>query len=26
MKKAQEVAADRMRGIMGQMGMNIPGM
>jgi len=26
MKKAQEVAADRMRGIMSQMGMNIPGM
>lgn len=26
MKKAQEVAADRMRGVMGQMGLNIPGM
>lgn len=26
MKKAQEIAADRMRGVMGQMGINIPGM
>lgn len=26
MKKAQEIAADRMRGVMGQMGLNIPGM
>lgn len=26
MKKAQEVAAERMRGVMGQMGLNIPGM
>lgn len=26
MKKAQEIAAERMRGVMGQMGLNIPGM
>ncbi len=26
MKKAQEIAADRMRGVMGQMGLNLPGM
>ena len=26
MKKAQEIAADRMKGIMGQMGLNMPGM
>jgi len=26
MKKAQEIAAERMRGVMSQMGMNIPGM
>lgn len=26
MKKAQEVAADRMRWVMGQMGLNIPGL
>lgn len=26
MKKAQEIAAERMRGVMGQMGINIPGM
>ena len=26
MKKAQEVAADKMRGVMGQMGLNIPGL
>lgn len=26
MKKAQEIAADRMKGVMGQMGLNLPGM
>ena len=26
MKKAQEIAVERMRGVMGQMGLNIPGM
>ena len=26
MKKAQEIAAERMRGVMGQMGLNLPGM
>jgi DNA-binding protein YbaB len=26
MKKAQEIAAERMRGVMGQMGLNMPGM
>lgn len=26
MKKAQEIAADRMRGVMSQMGLNMPGM
>jgi hypothetical protein len=26
MKKAQEVAADKMRGVMWQMGLNIPGL
>lgn len=26
MKKAQEIAAERMRGVMGQMGINFPGM
>jgi DNA-binding protein YbaB len=26
MKKAQEIAATRMRGVMGQMGLNFPGM
>ncbi len=26
MKKAQEIAADRMKGIMSQMGLNMPGM
>jgi DNA-binding protein YbaB len=26
MKKAQEIAADRMKGVMSQMGLNIPGM
>lgn len=26
MKKAQEVAAEKMQGVMGQMGMNLPGM
>jgi DNA-binding protein YbaB len=25
MKKAQEVAAEKMQGVMGQMGMNLPG-
>jgi DNA-binding protein YbaB len=26
MKKAQEIAADRMKGVMSQMGLNMPGM
>jgi DNA-binding protein YbaB len=26
MKKAQEIAADRMKGVMSQMGLNLPGM